>query len=239
MAAPSPAPKTLTAMGPTILVIIILVAAFLGYYEIVYYPTVAPTTATTTFVAPSKYNITVTIPPGAGNSGKPTSFYFQPDSITVFIGYNATVLWVSNDSAEHTITAALNSPDPRFNNWGPSSQPYNNIWGKSSGQTPTLLNFTFDIPGTYNYSCSYHPWMHGEVIVDAAPPGLLSSSSSSASTSGTGAIISGVHFTKEATVLASIRETLMGSGTAPWVVNLFRSFFVVSPWIPEALTKTS
>ncbi|HXQ91539.1 MAG TPA: hypothetical protein VN739_00935, partial [Nitrososphaerales archaeon] len=79
----SPPTKTLTATGPIMIVIVVLAAALIGYYQIVYYPTVAPTSTTEIIVAPTKLNVTITIPTGAGALGKPTLFYFSPDAIRV------------------------------------------------------------------------------------------------------------------------------------------------------------
>src|SRR5579872_2210072 len=149
----APPTKTLTATGPVIIVILIIAAAFLGYYQIVYYPSVAPTSTTTITTVPStKLNVTVVIPSGAASSGKPTSFYYAPDSITVVAGLNSTIIWKNEDGALHTVTAAVNSPDPRFNAFGPTSpvSSWNNVQ-PNGGE----VNFTFTTPGTYNYSCSY------------------------------------------------------------------------------------
>ncbi len=229
----SPPAKTLTATGPVIIVILVIAAALLGYYQVVYYPTVAPTSTTIVVVPPTKITVNVTIPTGAGSSGKPTPFYYEPDAITVVAGYNSTVFWRNNDSSVHTVTAALNSPDPRFNTFGPTSQPWNNI------QANSVVNFTFTNPGTYNYTCSYHPWMHGEVIVLAGS----SSSSASASTtsqSAAAAILSKVHFSLNgAMVFAKSLATRMGSGIAPWRVNLSSSLVDTFWVIPATLTKTS
>jgi plastocyanin len=226
----SPPAKTLTATGPVIIVIIVIAAALLGYYQIVYYPTVAPTSTTITIVPPTKLNVTVTIPSGAGSSGKPTSFYYEPDVITVVAGYNSTVFWRNNDSSVHTVTAALNSPDPRFNDFGPTSQPWNNV------NPSTEVNFTFTTPGTYNYSCSYHNWMKGEVIVLAGN----SSSGAGSSSPAAAAIFSNFHFVlSSAIAFAKSLATRMGSGIAPWRVNLsinlLREFWLT----PALLTKTS
>jgi plastocyanin len=228
----APPVKTLTATGPVIIVILVIAAALLGYYQIVYYPTVAPTSTTVAVVPATPKNVTVTIPVGAGSSGKPTSFYFEPDAITVVAGYNSTVIWRNNDSTVHTVTAALNSPDARFNTFGPTSQPWNNI------QSLSEVNFTFTTPGTYNYSCSYHPWMKGEVIVVA---GNASSGATSATTSGAAAaIISSRHlFLNGAIILANSLATRIGSGMAPWRVNLSSNLFEVFWLIPAVLTKTS
>jgi plastocyanin len=232
----SPPVKTLTATGPVIIVILVIAAALLGYFQIVYYPTVAPTSTSTTLVPPTKINVTVTIPSGAASSGHPTSFYFQPDAITVVAGYNSTVIWRNNDSTVHTVTAAPGAPDPRFNAFGPTSQPWNNI---NPGDE---VNFTFTTAGTYNYSCSYHIWMKGEVVVlaaSSAPSGAASSSVTSTKTTAA-AILSGYHFDlKGATAFARSLATRIGSGIAPWSVNLSSNLLDVFWLIPAVLTKTS
>jgi plastocyanin len=226
----APPAKTLTATGPVIIVILVIAAAFLGYYQIVYYPTVAPTSTTEAIVPPTKLNVTVTIPGGAATSGHPTSFYFEPDSITVVAGYNSTVIWRNNDSTVHTVTAAIGVPDTRFNAFGPTSQPWNNI------EPGDEVNFTFTTPGTYNYSCSYHIWMKGEVIVVA---GNGSSSAASASSSAAAAILGKFHFDlKGDIVLASSLASRIGSGIAPWRVNLSNNLAEVFWLIPAVLTKT-
>lgn len=179
MAATTQTPvKTLRAAGPVIVVILLVAAAFLGYYQIVYYPTVAPTstTSTSSSTGPLEKNVTVTIPNGAQSPSWPTSQTYLPNVITVYIGYNATVIWYNNDSALHTVTAKPNSPDPKFNAFGPTSAPYNNI-----AQNATVT-FTFTIPGTYLYVCSYHNWMQGQVIVKTPPAGLISTTTSATST---------------------------------------------------------
>jgi len=225
----SPPAKTLTATGPVIIVILVIAAALLGYYQIVYYPTVAPTSTTLAIVPPTKLNVTITIPVGAGSSGKPTSFYFEPDVITVVAGYNSTVIWRNNDSSVHTVTAAVGVPDPRFNAFGPTSQPWNNI---NPGDE---VNFTFTTAGTYNYSCSYHNWMHGEVIVVAG------NSSAGATQTGVAAAIlpKSQPSLTGAIVLANSLATRIGSGIAPWSVNLSSNLLELLWLIPALLTKTS
>ncbi len=176
-----PPVKTLRAVGPIIILILIVAAAFLGYYQVVYYPTIAPTssTSTSTSAGPLEKNVTVIIPNGAQDPSTPTALTFLPNVITVYIGYNATVIWYNNDSALHTVTAKPGSPDPKFNQWGPTSQPYNNINPGAS------VTYTFTSPGIYNYSCSYHIWMGGQVIVKTAPSGLVSSTTSVATAKST------------------------------------------------------
>lgn len=75
-----------------------------------------------------------------------SNFAFSPATLTVKKG--TTVTWTNNDSVTHTVTS--NSDH------GPSS---GNL---SPGQT---YNFTFTDEGTFNYSCTIHPEMHGAVTV--------------------------------------------------------------------------
>ena len=174
----APPPRPVRGLGPVIVVLLIFIAAALGYYQIIYYPP-NHTSTTAVFVPPDPHNVTVTIVQGASSDCSPncTNKTYSPDTITVVIGYNATVVWHNDDGTVHTVTAELNdsSLDPRFTSFGPTSPPtaWDNI---ASGKS---VNFTFTKPGTYVYFCSYHAWMVGSVIVEA---GSNSSSSSSSST---------------------------------------------------------
>ena len=157
------------------MVVLIIIAAGLGYYQIIVYPP-NHTSTTTTYIPPDPHNVTVTIVPSASSEcgtiiGMPQSQCngktYVPDAITVVIGYNATVIWRNNQTATpHTVTAELNDSgiDPRFLAFGPESPP--SSWNVINyGQT---VNFTFIKPGTYVYYCSYHSWMIGAVTVLAA-----------------------------------------------------------------------
>ena len=229
------AAKTLSATGPVIIIILIVVAAILGFYEVVYYPSVAkaPTT-TTTQVVPSLHTVEVVIAQGALNPD--SKLTYVPDNITVYIGYNATVEWMNNDSTVHTVTADPNAPDSRFNQFGPVSQPWNNIWQNGSSSGPNTANFTFTVPGTYSYYCSYHNWMKGEVIVKTAPPGLITTTTNKSVSAD---ISPYTRFTKALAALASNFATLSGSATAPWSVNLSSSTLTSWSLVPELLTKAT
>ncbi len=67
--------------------------------------------------------------------------------ITVVIGVNNTVSWTNNDNMPHTVTAVDGSFDSGNMNAGQS------------------FVRTFSKAGTYPYTCTYHPWMHGTVTV--------------------------------------------------------------------------
>lgn len=108
--------------------------------------------------ATAQSTVRVTIPQGAGQpSGAPG---YVPDTITVVIGVNNTVVWVNDDNgpetgAAHTVTSVSGNGT------------------LSSGYIAENANytFTFTAPGTYDYYCTYHSWMTGTVIVlaPAAP----------------------------------------------------------------------
>lgn len=120
-----------------VLVVIVVVVGGLAYYLLVSSP------------APAK--VTVVMPNGVGAN---MNLNFQPVTITVVIGVNNTVVWISQDTIAHTV---LNASAPRV--FGSGTALIN------SGQS---FSFTFTTPGTYNYFCNLHPtWMKGTVIVKA------------------------------------------------------------------------
>jgi plastocyanin len=73
------------------------------------------------------------------------NFAFGP--VTVMVKPGTTVTWTNQDEDEHTVTA---------NDGSFSSSPL------TTGATYT---HTFTAPGTYQYHCAIHPFMHGTVVV--------------------------------------------------------------------------
>jgi amicyanin len=67
---------------------------------------------------------------------------------TIKLKSGGTVTWTNRDSASHTATAKANSA---FNT-GTLKQ----------GQSKTI---TFSKPGTYQYTCLFHPFMSGTLVV--------------------------------------------------------------------------
>ena len=64
------------------------------------------------------------------------------------------VSWINNDSVNHTVVSGTPSnPSGTFN-----SEEF------SPGNT---FVFTFNTPGIYSYYCSIHPWMVGQIAVEA------------------------------------------------------------------------
>jgi plastocyanin len=87
--------------------------------------------------------------PGAqGASVEIKNFAFEPKTVTIEVGQ--TVTWTNQDSAAHTVAG----------DGGIDS-------GIDSGDLPKGKSYskTFDAEGTFDYHCSIHPQMKGQVIV--------------------------------------------------------------------------
>jgi plastocyanin len=102
--------------------------------------------AGSTSAAPTSVSVTI-----LNGTGIQQSLNFQPSSVTVARG--GTVTWTNNDkNIPHTVTST---------SWPAGATSFD------SGQMNYTATFkvTFTVDGTYNYVCSYHPWMHGSVTV--------------------------------------------------------------------------
>lgn len=81
----------------------------------------------------------------AVQSSSIAGFQFEPTPLTVTVG--ETVTWTNKDAVAHTVTASGKQFDS----------------GKlAAGKS---FSFTFKSAGTYLYTCTLHPYMKGEVIV--------------------------------------------------------------------------
>ena len=83
--------------------------------------------------------------PVAGTAVDITNFAFTPATLTVKAG--DTVTWANHDEEPHTIAA----DDGSFHSPGMG--------------TNATYSFIFSKPGSYGYTCSIHPFMHGTVVV--------------------------------------------------------------------------
>jgi plastocyanin len=101
-----------------------------------------------TTVSSSPQQAQISIIQGAGSNSSITGF--TPATITVVMGVNNTVVWTNDDSVPHTVTA------------------YDGSFNSGAINPGGSYNFTFTSPGTYEYHCSYHPWMKGTVVVKSA-----------------------------------------------------------------------
>ena len=96
----------------------------------------------------------IVIPKPVTNVGI-TGSAFVPATITILNG--TTVIWTNNDNVDHTITS-----DSGFFDSGSIAQGQTFVW-------------TFNEIGTFNYHCSIHSFMQGEVTVISplpAPPSM-------------------------------------------------------------------
>ncbi len=114
-----------------------------------------------TAIAPAAFadhtTASVSIPTGTSVPGcETTKACFVPNQVTIDVGGEVT--WTNSDSAAHTVTSgtAKDGPDGIFD-----SSLF--MAGKTFSK-----KFTDAKPGTIPYFCMVHPWMAGEVIVQAA-----------------------------------------------------------------------
>jgi plastocyanin len=150
-------------VGVIVAILIVGAVASIGYYQFEVAPSQvgSSTTASVSSVACTpitcKHVIMVT---GAGSqpsnysTGTFSNYGYSPDIVTLVIGVNNTVIFTNNDTtgAIHTAT------DPGVFESG--------CLGENCPSGPaSSYQFTFTTAGTYKYSCSYHPWMQGEVVV--------------------------------------------------------------------------
>jgi plastocyanin len=84
--------------------------------------------------------------PAAPNAVNISNFAFAPVSLTVPVG--TTVTWTNKDEEPHTVVS---------NDGSTFHSP-----GLGTDQT---YSYTFAKPGTFDYTCSIHPFMHGTVEV--------------------------------------------------------------------------
>ena len=103
-------------------------------------------------LASAQSSVAVSIPMGAG-AGQSAAPGYAPATVTVVIGVNNTVVWTNNDSpSHHTVTAE---------NYPPGASSFN-----SGDMAPgATYSYTFTVPGNYTYTCAYHNWMAGTVVV--------------------------------------------------------------------------
>jgi plastocyanin len=99
--------------------------------------------------------VTVIIPEGSSVANSDHN-NFEPETIKVVIRVNNTVRWVSQDVTSCGIRAS-SMDDPDF---------FNATEGDASFLDPgETFDFTFNVPGVFDYHCEPHPHKHGTVLV--------------------------------------------------------------------------
>jgi plastocyanin len=76
-------------------------------------------------------------------------FVYEPSALEVTPGTDVT--WTNEDGAPHTATAQDSIFDTGRLNKGESAE------------------ITFERPGTYEYICTFHPYMEGRIVVSSTP----------------------------------------------------------------------
>jgi plastocyanin len=119
--------------------------------------------------APATVNVVIIPGSGSATASEENLPGYTPSTITVVIGVNNTVMWLNNDTVSgkgtaHTVTDATEPTGGGFS-------------GSGEMLANATYSFTFTVPGTYNYFCSYHAWMMGTVVVEAASTSTVSSTS--------------------------------------------------------------
>jgi nitrite reductase (NO-forming) len=101
--------------------------------------------------ATSATGASVTISPGSSSpsNGK----FFEPVTLTVSTG--TTVTWTNGDSILHTVT----SGNPEAGNLG-------TVFDSSYLAAGKTFQHQFSTAGTFDYSCTLHPWMKGNIVVN-------------------------------------------------------------------------
>jgi len=97
-------------------------------------------------------NADIIMPTKASRPGcEETDRCYIPSVIAIDFGNKVT--WVNEDSAFHSVTSGF---------YGEPSELFD------SGHLDPYESFTvdFDEKGTYDYFCTLHPWMKGQVIVE-------------------------------------------------------------------------
>jgi plastocyanin len=87
-----------------------------------------------------------------GSSSPSISKPYDPSPLTVNTG--ASVTWTNNDSSIHTVTSGL-----------PEKGDVGTLFDSSLISPGMTFTHVFDKEGTFDYSCTLHPFMHGQIIV--------------------------------------------------------------------------
>src|SRR6266849_5747410 len=124
--------------------------AGLGVYQLstgvpIFFPSSSSPSSSTSSNASSA--VSVSLPNGVGST---QGLNYAPVNVTVAKGGNVT--WTNNDPVPHTVTST-SVPS------GASSFDSGNM---NQNATYTV---TFTVDGTYQYKCTYHPWMQGTITV--------------------------------------------------------------------------
>jgi plastocyanin len=95
----------------------------------------------------------ISIVPGS-SAPNPENKYYDPDPANIAVG--TTVTWINDDATLHTVVSGNPQTTGETADFGSSSTFL------SKGKT---ISHTFDTAGTFDYYCTLHPFMIGQVVV--------------------------------------------------------------------------
>jgi plastocyanin len=107
--------------------------------------------AAKTSTLPTTSGLTIVISPGS--SSPSNAKFFDPPKLTVSKG--TTVTWKNGDSTMHTVTSGSAQG-------GESGTVFDSSY-LTGGKT---FQHTFSDAGTFDYYCTLHPYMKGQVVVN-------------------------------------------------------------------------
>jgi plastocyanin len=136
----SHSPRLLSLSSVLVLITILAVIAILTH---MIYPQQNRVYAQTTTAS-------VSIVPGS--SSPSISKPYDPSPLTVKVGTSVT--WTNKDSSIHTVTSGL-----------PEEGDVGTLFDSSLISPGMTFMHVFDKTGTLDYSCTLHPFMHGQIIV--------------------------------------------------------------------------
>jgi len=87
----------------------------------------------------------------SGASSPSISKPYNPSPLTVKPGTSVT--WTNNDSTIHTVTSGL-----------PEQGEVGTLFDSSIMSPGKTFTHIFDKTGIFDYSCTLHPFMHGQII---------------------------------------------------------------------------
>ena len=143
--------------GPNPFLLVGLLLVGMGLAALVVLAVVLPINIQLPTVQPASLNSSITpvnVEILAGSALNKSSPGYSPDTITVVLGVNSTVIWTNGDTIAHTVTDV------------------NGTFGSGNMNPGATFTWNFTSPGVYNYTCSYHYWMHGRVIVKPGVQGV-------------------------------------------------------------------
>lgn len=121
----------------------------IGEYE--YLCIVHPWMVSTLVIQEPQEPIKVIMPEGAAIPEE-GQIYYDPDVIDVAVG--TTVAWDNLDNTVHTVTSGNVDGGP------------DGVFDSEMMSVGDMYEFTFTDAGSYDYYCTFHPWMVGTVNVE-------------------------------------------------------------------------